>query len=94
MGHITEYDAKTGLYTIQFEDGKEDEFDDSDVEAFRVKTKQPRKKPRANSLVMRPYPHANLLNITGFFPKASTAETQFYYGDNARAILMKNSING
>ena len=34
VGHITEYDAKTGLYTIQFEDGEEDEFDDSDVEAF------------------------------------------------------------
>ena len=25
MGHITEYDARIGLYTIRFEDGKEDE---------------------------------------------------------------------
>jgi len=87
VGHITEYDAKTGLYSIQFEDGEEDEFDDNDVEAFRVKVGQPRKKPQANSLLMRLYPQTNPLAIAGFFPKASTTASRFYYGNNARAIF-------
>ena len=92
VGHMTEYDVRTGLHTIRFEDGEEDEFDDSNIEAFRVKAGQPRKKPQANSLLIRPYPPTNPLNIAGFFPKAR--------GHNSIMVimpgqfLMKSSING
>mmetsp|Transcript_15959 Transcript_15959/g.32886 ORF Transcript_15959/g.32886 Transcript_15959/m.32886 type:complete len:219 (-) Transcript_15959:282-938(-) len=85
--HITDYDARTGLYIIRLQDGKEDEFDDSDVEAFWVKPGWPKKKPQANSLLMRLYPQTNPLAIAGFFPKASTTASRFYYGNNARAIF-------
>ena len=43
VGHNMEYDARTGLYTIRFKDGREYEFNNSDVEAFRVKAGRPKK---------------------------------------------------
>ena len=38
---------------------------------------------------MRPYPQTNPLSIAGFFPKASTTTSRFYYGNNAGAMFDK-----
>ena len=83
-GHVRNYDSVTGLYTILFEDGEEDDdFDEDDVEAFKVKNSKP--KTFSNN-TMRHYPNPNPICISGFYPKANRSHPRLHHAHNAGSI--------
>ena len=65
LGKAEEYDPYTGLYRIRFDDGEWDEFDDDDMEYFKLVKTRPRR---------RRMTEANQIIVPGFFPKAGPAQ--------------------
>ena len=80
IGKAEEYDAKTGLYRVVFDDGEFDEFDDEEMEYFQL----------IRPFKMRaPTTAANQITVHGFFPKAGPTpriEASTLYGLNAGSI--------
>ena len=80
VGKAEEYDAKTGLYRVRFEDGEYDDFDDDEMECFQLIKPY---KPRGPSTA------ANQITVRGFFPKAGPTShilPPTMYGLNAGSI--------
>jgi hypothetical protein len=64
IGKAESYDPHTGLYHVTFPDGEYEEFDDEEMDFFRlIKAYKPRK----------PTTSANQITVTGFFPKAGAS---------------------
>jgi hypothetical protein len=67
IGKAESYDPYTGIYRVAFEDGEWDEFDDDEMEYYRlVKGFTPR----------QPTTAANQITAVGYYPKASSAPYQ------------------